>query len=77
LLNAKHTELFVETKPREWGDLIKQRATPWAKRIQLLYRVKQLIKIFKKEKKKFMIHYLSLPDIEKSGFDGVKSSFGN
>ena len=30
---------FVENSQKDWGDLISQRASPWAKRLQLLSRV--------------------------------------
>jgi len=37
----------------DWdANLVKQRANPWAKRIQLLYRVRLIIKKFKELQKK-------------------------
>ena len=32
---SKHSasEVFVESDPKDWGELIQQRSTPWAKRL--------------------------------------------
>lgn len=54
LIDEKNDIPVVETNPNDWGELIKQRATPWGKRLQLLDRVNYLIKCFKEEKKKYI-----------------------
>lgn len=36
LIDEKPDDPFVQSLPKEWGELISQRATPWAKRLQLL-----------------------------------------
>ena len=43
---------FVHNPPRDWGELM--RATPWAKRLQLLHRVQGLIDRYKAEKKLYL-----------------------
>ncbi len=52
----KNAITFLE----EWGEQISQRAAPWAKRLQLLHRIKGLIETYKVEKKK----YYNKPEIE-------------
>lgn len=39
LLEQDRDVAFVDTQQKEWGELITQRATPWAKRLQLISRV--------------------------------------
>ena len=41
----------------EWGDLLKQRAAPWGKRIQLLHRIQTIVKTHKKAKKSLKTKY--------------------
>lgn len=45
-------EPFVHNPPKDWGELM--RATPWAKRLQLLSRVSGLIDRFKVAKKFYL-----------------------
>jgi hypothetical protein len=47
LIDEKPGDPFVQSLAKDWGDQINQRAIPWAKRLQLLHRVKQLIKVYK------------------------------
>jgi len=55
LENDKDAEVpYVENSQKDWGELISQRATPWAKRLQLLHRVQGLIKTFKQARKRFL-----------------------
>lgn len=54
LIEEESGDPFVHSSPKEWGDQINQRAIPFAKRLQLLYRVKQLMKTYKKAKKKYI-----------------------
>lgn len=54
LIDEEPEDPFVQSQPKEWGDQINQRAIPWAKRLQLLQRVKGLIKKYKSERKKYM-----------------------
>ena len=59
LLNLIHIDKFgpfVHNPSRDWGELM--RATPWAKRLQLLHRVQGLIDRYKAEKER----YLALPE---------------
>jgi len=44
----------VQSTPKEWGELISQRTTPWAKRLHLLHKVKGLIETYKIERKKYL-----------------------
>eukprot|EP00347_Sterkiella_histriomuscorum_P020477 403337650 len=53
LIDERPEDPFVQSQPKEWGEQISQRAAPWAKRIQLLHRVKGLIETYKSEKKKY------------------------
>jgi hypothetical protein len=57
----------------DWGDLMKQRASPWGKRIQLLYRVNTLLKAFKAERAKFINSLGENPTPEKQT---LKTTFG-
>ena len=61
MIEEKPGTPVVETNPNDWGELIKQRATPWGKRLQLLDRINYLIQFFKEEKKK----YMGLPESER------------
>lgn len=51
----------IETNPNDWGELIKQRAAPWGKRLQLLDRINNLVMSFKEEKK----NYQSFDEVDK------------
>ena len=53
MIDEKSDEITVETNPNDWGEIIKQRATPWGKRLQLLDRINRLIDLFKEEKTKY------------------------
>ncbi|CDW90426.1 transforming growth factor beta regulator 1 [Stylonychia lemnae] len=64
LIDEKPEDPFVQSQPKEWGEQISQRAAPWAKRIQLLYRVKGLVQTYKGERKK----YFTKPEIEQDPF---------
>ena len=62
LLNLIHIDKsgpFVHNPSKDWGELM--RATPWAKRLQLLQRVQGLIERYKVEKTR----YLALSDDER------------
>lgn len=50
MIDENSGHLSIETNPNDWGELIKQRATPWGKRLQLLDRVNYLVEHFKQEK---------------------------
>ena len=54
LIDEKDDDNYVQCPPKDWGELIAQRATPWAKRLQLLHRVQGLIEAYKKEKSRYM-----------------------
>lgn len=54
MIEEEPMDPFVHSLPKEWGDQINQRAIPFSKRLQLLYRVKQLIKTYKKAKKQYL-----------------------
>ena len=58
LIDETREDPYVQNPQKEWGDQIPQRAVPWAKRLYLLYRVKYLIDMYKRERSK----YLSSPD---------------
>ena len=60
LIDEEPDDPFIQSTPKEWGDQISQRAVPWAKRLQLLYRIKVLIKQYKRERKR----YFELPEEE-------------
>lgn len=50
--HQNENEPYIIPQKEDWGNLITQRAPAWGKRIQLLYRVKQIIEKFKNESKK-------------------------
>ncbi len=52
---------YVQSNTKDWGEQIGQRAAPWTKRMQLLQRVKGLVKAYKSEKMK----YLAKPESER------------
>ena len=54
LIDEEPSDPFVQSSPKEWGDQINQRAIPWAKRLQLLHKIKGLIKFYKNERKKYL-----------------------
>ena len=54
LIDEKDNPPQVDTSPNDWGKLIKQRSTPWGKRLQLLDRINFLIKNFHEERKKYL-----------------------
>ena len=69
LLDEKDPCPYVDSQQKDWGELISQRATPWAKRLQLLYRVQGLIKTFQSARAK----YLAKPiDLDSSAEDQLK-----
>jgi hypothetical protein len=51
LIEEQAEDFFVPPKLKDWGMMIRQRAIAWAKRVQLLYSVRKLIKIFKERAK--------------------------
>ncbi len=52
LINEQPDENFIVAKKDDWGNLVRQRAAAWGKRIQLIYRVCLIIEKFKSERKK-------------------------
>ncbi len=49
LIEEKNNEPYILPSIEDWGNLIKQRAPAWGKRIQLLYTICQIIEKFKTE----------------------------
>ena len=54
LIDEDDGDFHVQSPPKDWGELIAARATPWAKRLQLLHRVQGLIETYKKEKARYL-----------------------
>jgi hypothetical protein len=54
MVDESNNTPVIETNPNDWGELIKQRATPWGKRLQLLDRINSLIRHFQEEKEKYL-----------------------
>ena len=54
VIEEKPDEPFVQSQAKDWGEQIGQRSAPWAKRLQLLHRVKGLIEAYKSEKVKYL-----------------------
>ena len=54
LVEDSAADPFISNPAKEWGEVISQRATPWAKRLQLLSRVQGLVNTYKKEKKRYL-----------------------
>lgn len=44
----------MQSSTKDWGEQIGPRSAPWAKRLQLLHRVKELVEEYKEEKRKYM-----------------------
>lgn len=53
LFNVRLPE-YVKSHSKDWGDAIQQRATPWAKRLQLLQRIQGLIYIYRRAKHAYL-----------------------
>ena len=71
LIDEKDNPPVVDINPHDWGKHIKQRATPWGKRLQLLDRINFLIGCFKNEKEK----YLGMDPIKQD--DVIKRAYQN
>ena len=52
LIDEGPDDPFILSKKDDWGQLIKQRAPAWGKRLQLIYRICLLIEKYKSEKKR-------------------------
>jgi len=52
LIDEGPDDPYILSKKDDWGQLIKQRAPAWGKRLQLIYRICLLIEKYKSEKKR-------------------------
>ena len=62
-LLSPNDEVFVKCQAKDWGESIQARATPWAKRLQLLQRVQSLINVYKKAKLSYEAKSDAVPQI--------------
>ena len=54
--------MHIERPSKVWSDLIQIRAAPWAKRLQILGRLKGLMETYRKAKQKYLEKDPSLQD---------------
>lgn len=47
MLEEKEDDFYIPARLKDWGMIVRQRSIPWAKRIWLLYSIRDLIKRFK------------------------------
>jgi len=49
MIQETEEDFYIPPRIKDWGQMVRQRAVPWAKRLDMLWRIKDLIRKFKKQ----------------------------